>query len=205
MRSNGEVSDEIDLVTGKFTQRIDEKNEILTEPIVRWVEILTSTIFGQIKQADLSITGEILPTMFSVTVPTAPLSFVLNPNEEPDRQFIASEFSLTNDSQVPITIELKEFIQLTDTMEDVLPDHYDSWEDLDLTASKRIALGVVPQESESWIWYHPGTYYVADTKNKVIGRVKRKSTVDFKFTALHGQAFGYNLNPQYRLTFIFDF
>lgn len=205
LRSKGEVYDEIDLMTGKLTQRIGEKNEILAEPIVRWVKILSSPIFGQIKQADLSIKGEILPTIVSVTVPTAPLSFVLNPNEEPERQFVASEFSLTNESQIPITIELKEFTQLTDTMEDVLPDHFEDWGDLSLSESRSMALGLVPQESESWLWCQPGPYYVADTGSKVIGRVKRKSTVDFKFTALHGQAFGHNLNPQYRLTFIFDF
>ena len=173
--------------------------------MVGQVKINSNHVFDQDKEGDISIKGTILSTILSVTIPTEPLSFVLNPNEEPDKQFIASEFSITNNSRVPITLELKEFVQITDSMEDVMPDHYDDWGDLNLSESKSIALGLVPQVSDDWMSLNQGTYYVANTTNAVLGRIKPQSTVDFKFSALHGRAFGQDLSPQYRLTFIFDF
>lgn len=205
LRSNGSVSDEIDLMTGKWTQRIGEANEILDRPVIRILKMQTETVFSSIKQTEIKMVGTIDATIASVTVPTAPLTFRLNPNLEPDQQFIASEFSLTNAGQAPLTIELKEFIQITDVLNDVAPDYYDEWNNLTKEESKQIALGLVPQASESWLTFHPGTYYVAETSNVVLGRVKSQSTVDFKFTALHGQAFDQLPNPQYRLTFVFGF
>ena len=47
LRSNGEIYDELDLLTGQLTQRIDENNEILDEEVVRKV-----TISGEIKFND---------------------------------------------------------------------------------------------------------------------------------------------------------
>ncbi len=205
LRSNGGVYDELDLMTGKLTQRLDENNEVLTKPIVRTVKMKAEPIFNAINQADVSVVGEVKATIASVTLPTAPLSFVLDPNKEPSQQFIASEFSLTNESQAPLTIELKEFVQTTDIFNDVTPDYYDEWENLTKEESKNIALGLVPRESESWLTFNPGVYYVAKTSNEVLGRVKSQSTVDFSFTALHGQAFDQLPNPQYRLTFVFGF
>lgn len=205
LRSNGEVYDELDLMTGKLTQRLDEKNEVLAKPIVRAVKMKAEPVFKIVNQAEVSVVGEVKPTMVSVTVPTAPLSFVLDPNKEPDQQFIASEFSLTNDGQAPLTIELKEFVQTTTIFKDVMPDYYESWDYLTKEESKSIALGLVPQESENWLSFNPGIYYAADRQNKVIGRVKQKSTVDFEFTALHGPSFESLPNPQYRLTFVFGF
>lgn len=205
LRSKGDVYDELDLMTGTLTQRLDENNEVLAKPIVRTVKLKAEPIFNAINQADVSVVGEVKATIASVTLPTAPLSFVLDPNKEPSQQFIASEFSLTNESQAPLTIELKEFVQTTDIFNDVTPDYYDEWKNLTKEESKNIALGLVPRESESWLTFNPGVYYVAKTSNEVLGRVKSQSTVDFSFTALHGQAFDQLPNPQYRLTFVFGF
>lgn len=39
LRSNGSVCDELDLLTGKLTQRIDEDGEILTQEVVKTVDL----------------------------------------------------------------------------------------------------------------------------------------------------------------------
>ena len=205
LRSKGDVYDELDLVTGKYTQRIGETGEVLALPIVRTVKINSDSTFKSLHQVDVSMVGDIQATIASVMVPTAPLSFVLNPNNEPNRQFIASEFSITNNSQAPLTVELKEFVQTTKVLNDVAPDHYAEWKDLTREESKSIALGLVPRPSENWLSFNPGVYYVAETANATLGRIRSQATVDFGFRALHGQAFESLPNPQYRLTFVFGF
>lgn len=42
LRSNGSVCDELDLLTGKLTQRIDEDGEILTQEVVKTVDLMPS-------------------------------------------------------------------------------------------------------------------------------------------------------------------
>ena len=89
-------------------------------------------------------------------------------------------------------------------LNDVLPSKYTSWEGLNKTQSKDIALALEPQPSESWTNLNEGSYYVADSSNIELGQIKGNSTVDFKFSALHGQSFSEILNPQYKLTFVFE-
>ena len=192
-------------MTGIFTQRIGEDGEILSTPKTRVLKIKADSTFESIKEAEVNMVGTIDATIASVSLPTEPLSFRINPNLPIDQQFIASEFSISNNSQSPLTIELKEFVQTTDVFEDVGPDYYEEWKDLTQEESKKIALGLVPKVSESWLTFNEGIYYVAETRNTVLGRIRSQSTVDFEFLALHGQAFGELPNPQYRLTFVFGF
>ena len=42
MRSSGEVYDELDLLTGRFIQRIDENNNVLAQEVVKMVELSTT-------------------------------------------------------------------------------------------------------------------------------------------------------------------
>ena len=204
LRSNGEVYDELDLMTGKFTQRINEDGTVLDEEVVRYIKIKSTHTFEQNKNADVSVVGNITPILGSITVPSDPLSFTLNPNLEEGQQFVAPEFSVSNDNQAPIGLEVKSFEQTTTLLNDVLPNKYDSWEGLNKTQSKDIALSLEPQLSDGWLTLNEGSYYVANTSDIELGRVKGNSTVHFKFSALHGQSFTETLNPQYKLTFVFE-
>lgn len=204
LRSNGMVYDELDLVTGKFTQRLDENNEVLDEEVVQYVKVNSTHTFGSIQEGDISVKGTIAPTLGSITVPTDALTFTLNPNLERDQQFIAPDFSISNESLSPIGLELKSFEQVTNVLNDVLPDKYDSWEGLNRKQSQDIALALIPQVSDGWISLNEGSYYVANTSNAKLGQIKGNSTVDFKFSACHGQAFSEPLSPQYKLTFVFE-
>lgn len=204
LRSNGDVYDELDLMTGKLTQRIAEDGGILDEEIVRYVKINSTHTFEVPNEGDVSVVGSIIPTIVSVDIPSEALSFTLNPNLETRQQFIASDFSISNNSRAPIKLGIQSFEQTTTLLNDVLPDKYDSWEGLNKTQSKDIALALEPQPSNSWISLNEGLYYVANTSSVELGQIKGNSTVDFKFSALHGQAFAEPLNPQYRLTFVFE-
>ena len=174
-------------------------------PVAKRIKMNSDYFFKPINKESIEVNGSIEPLTVSITVPTNPLSFVLNPNQEDGQQFIAPEFTLTNETFAPLQVELKVFEQTTDVLNDVLPDAYENWEGLNQTQSQDIALALVPKEGEGWLSLDEGPRYVVNTSNDFIGTVKGKSTVGFSFNALHGQSFSEVLNPQYRLAFVFGF
>lgn len=152
----------------------------------------------------MEVTGNVQPTILSLTTPTEVLTFSLNPNQEIGNQFIAPTFAISNNNHVPLTIELKEFKQITNIFNDVLPNYYESWEGLNQEQSQNIALALIPINSEGWITINESPRYVADQSSGIIGTIKGKSIVEFTFSSLHGASFSTPLNPQYQLTFVFD-
>ena len=177
----------------------------LAENTIKTVGLNATYSFQPVTNREVYISGNILPLVCSVTIPTEPLTFVLNPNAEADQQFIAPEFTITNHTPTSIYLELSRFEQLTQVLTDVLPEAHDDWSQLDRAKSKEMALALVPQPSAGWLALEEGPRYVAEDSNYYLGEVKANSSVDFTFTAHHGRAFVEALNPQYRLSFIFDF
>ena len=177
----------------------------MSENFVKVINLSNTYTFPSVKQQSVAVNGTVSTTIGSITVPTEPLSFALNPNLEGGQQFVAPEFTVLNDNHAPITLGIKSFEQITDVLNDVLPDKYDSWEGLNKTESKDIALALVPKHSDGWINLTEKPYYVTNTTNETIGQIKGNSSVDFSFEALHGQAFSEVLTPQYQLTFVFEF
>ena len=168
--------------------------------------VLNSTYeFSPVNTRQVLVEGEILPLICSITTPTEPLSFVLNPNLEEDEQFIAPDFTISNNSPASVSIELKNFEQTTDVLNDVSPTKYQNWSTLDKTQSKDIALAINPKPGDGWENLQEGPRYAADQKGSILGEIKPNSSVDLTFSALHGQAFTKALKPQYRLVFLFDF
>ncbi len=178
--------------------------QLKTESI-KTVGLNSTYSFQPMMNREVYISGTILPLVCSVTIPTEPLTFVLNPNAEADQQFIAPEFTITNHTPTSIYLELSRFEQLTQVLTDVLPEAHDDWSQLDRAQSKEMALALVPQPSAGWLALEEGPRYVAEDSNYYLGEVKANSSVDFTFTAHHGRAFVEALNPQYRLSFVFDF
>ena len=154
-------------------------------------------------EEDLNINGNIEATILALTIPSDSMTFVLNPNEEVGKQFVASDFELINGSQTPLILEIKSFEQVTDTLNDVEPTKYDNWTGLNKTQSKDIALALAPKTGDGWLILNEGNRWVANLEEPNIGTIKGNSTVSFGFEAKHGSAFTETLNPQYELTFIF--
>lgn len=72
LRSNGSVCDELDLLTGKLTQRIDEDGEILTQEVVKTVDLSDNHVYsykGTTHYDCSSAEGSLVPTL-SIDVPT---------------------------------------------------------------------------------------------------------------------------------------
>lgn len=72
LRSNGSVCDELDLLTGKLTQRIDEDGEILTQEVVKTVDLSNNHVYSykDVTHYDCSSAeGSLVPTL-SIDVPT---------------------------------------------------------------------------------------------------------------------------------------
>ena len=174
-------------------------------PTIKTVALNSNYFFKPINKDSIQVTGTIAPLVGSITVPTTPVSFVLNPNEEARQQFIAPEFSVSNEANAPIKLALNSFEQTTNVLTDVLPDKYNSWEGLNKKESKDIALALVPKMSDGWLSLNEGPRYVAGALSNELGTIKAKSSVDFTFSALHGQAFEETLSPSYRLGFVFEF
>ena len=174
-------------------------------PVIKTVDLNSTYYFKPVNNRKIHVEGSILPLVCSVTTPTDPLSFVINPNAEEGQQFIAPEFTIANQTKASVSIELKRFEQVTQVLNDVLPDQYEDWTILNKKQSKDIALALVPKASEGWESLVEGPRYVADSSNDYIGEIKANSSVDFTFEALHGSAFVESLKPQYELIVVFDF
>ena len=154
-------------------------------------------------ERDLLVDGNIESAILSLTVPSNALTFVLNPNKEVGKQFITSDFELINQTQAPLSLELKNFEQVTDVLNDVESTKYTNWEGLNKTESKDIALALVPKVGDGWLVLNEGNRWVADLGETNIGTIKGNSAVSFDFEAKHGTSFTETLTPQYRLTFVF--
>ena len=171
-------------------------------PVFRWQSEDVETEV-QTNEREISLNGNVQSTVLSLNVPSNSLTFVLNPNEESGKQFIASEFELMNGSQAPLTLELKTFEQVTDILNDVEPTEYADWSGLNKEESKDIALALVPKVGEGWLTLNEGNRWVANLGELNIGTIKGNSTVSFGFEAKQGSSFTETLTPQYRLTFVF--
>ncbi len=177
----------------------------LDEESIKPITLTSTYAFNLISDGVVKVNGSVIPTIYSVTVPSQPLTFAINPNAEAGQQFIAPEFSITNEGTGPVELELKSFTQKTNVLNDVLPDHHSDWTLLDKTESRDFALALVPKASEAWLTLQEGPKYVANTVNTLLGKIKPKGTVDFSFTASHGTVFDQNLFPEYQLVFTFGF
>ena len=72
LRSKGEVYDELDLLTGRLTQRIDENNEVLAQEVVKTVDLSDNVVYSydEVTHYDCSSEeGSLVPTL-SVDAPT---------------------------------------------------------------------------------------------------------------------------------------
>ena len=153
---------------------------------------------------DIQVIGDIQPTLASISVPSEPLSFVINPNLEEDKQFISPSLTIQNETNAPLKLSVNSLTQTLNTLTDVMPDYFDSWDGLSLTESKFIALSLRSLSTENWINQDNSEIYVADSEDKSLGTIKPNSDVDLSFNALHGQSFKESLTLQYKLTLIFD-
>ena len=72
LRSNGDVYDELNLLTGRLTQRIDENNEVLAQEVVKTVDLSGDAVYSynEVTHYDCSSEeGSLVPTL-SIDVPT---------------------------------------------------------------------------------------------------------------------------------------
>ena len=158
--------------------------------------------FSPKTDADIQINGTIQTLIADVTIPSVSPDLVIDPNS-PDG-VMSPEFSIVNQSNSPIKLDLKTFEQTTNTFNDVLPDKYDSWEGLNKTQSQDIALGLVAKEGDGWQQLTTPTSYVSGHTEHEIGVVKPTSQVNFEFDVHHGRAFSESKTVQYKMVFVFD-
>ena len=168
-----------------------------TTPMFKWQKDLIPAT-----QGDIQINGAIQSVILNVRIPSVSPDLVINPNL-PDGS-ISPEFSIVNQSNSSIKLDLKTFEQATNTFNDVLPDKYDSWEGLNKQQSQDIALGLVAKEGDGWQQLTTPTSYVSGHTEHEIGVVKPMSQVNFEFDVHHGRAFSEAKKVQYRMVFVFD-
>lgn len=173
----------------------------LKVPAQKQIKLVSNRVALQ----EIQMNGEILPSILSIHLPTTRLTFKLDPNQPEGQQFIAPTFSITNESQMPLTLTVKEFKQLTNQMRDVRPEEHSNWENLTREQSTDIALALVTAPSECWLTRREESHYVLDSAPSTLGIIKGKSSVELTFLAHHGRALSKHLAPQYRLILVFDF
>ena len=72
LRSNGSVCDELDLITGQLTQRIDENGDVLAQEVVKTVDLSGQKVYsydGTTHYSCSAAEGALIPTL-SIDVPT---------------------------------------------------------------------------------------------------------------------------------------
>lgn len=156
-------------------------------------------------QASVQLVGTVKPLMASISVPTTSLEFVIDPNQEEGKKFVAPEFNVVNDTNAALTLELKSFEQKTSIFNDVLPDAHADWNNLSKDESMDLALSLEPLSGSGWKSLVEGQRYVADSSNYYIGAINPNASVSFKLNALHGSTFTKALRPEYKMVLLFDF
>ena len=144
------------------------------------------------------------PVILSLTVPSAPLSFVLNPNAEAGQIFQAPTFELVNDGNVSLAVELATFEQTSTVFNDVPPSKHSDWGILDQAASRDFALGLYPTRLTANGSENLTPIYVSGFQPLRLGELHPGERMNFEFQAHHGLSFKTPLTPSYRLTFIYE-
>lgn len=160
---------------------------------------------------DTLVNGDVLPTLVSFTVPTA-LNFEINPNLEAGSQFVAPDFTLSNQSNSPLILSVSTFEETTAYgFVDVLDTEYldEEWVKLGVQDSKNLALGLAMSPAEGWLEpTQADPLYAITVQESVspvkLGTLKPQSSVGLALKAKHGATFTEALNPTYQLTFIFE-
>ena len=162
-----------------------------------------------------SVVIETEPILIDLTLPSE-ISFNINPNDVNGNYFTASEFLISNDSDVPLKVSVtgfqstnKEGVHL---FTDVLPTAHTEW--LELTEEETMrdfTLGIKVVDPTQWessvrtetIWAKE----VQDsTDSIVIGNIPAKAQeVGLTLEAKHGLKFSKWINPSYDITLYFEF
>lgn len=181
------------------------------------------TTFASTDEKSIRIDGEIQPmeqpkgpaTVISLDLPNK-LSFHIDPNNEDGNYFTASEFVLTNSSDLPLKVSVNRFepIQEPDVyrFNDVLPDTHDNWLSLSEELSMQdFALGVKVVTPSQWtgpvrtetVWAKE----VQDSQTPIeLGVLEgQQGQATFTLEARHGLKFSRRFTTAYELNFYFEF
>lgn len=155
------------------------------------------------------------PVMMSLTLPSE-LSFNINPNDENGNYFTASEFLISNESDVPLKVSVQGFESVKKTgvyqFTDVLPTEHKDW--LSLTEEETMrdfAIGVKVVDASQWsgsvrtetIWAKEVQESSTDIE---IGNIPALTeNVALTLEAKHGLKFSKWIKPAYDLTLYFEF
>lgn len=157
-------------------------------------------------EATVPVSGTINAVSISVTHP-ASVDYTINPNME-SGTFIAPDITITNNSQVPVTVTVKSLASATGgTLQftDVAANAKD-WTNLNLADSKTfIALGVKIADETGWNdGYDTNTHYAVDISDVLFGSLNADSTGNMTMIANHGLAFDQIYTSTHNLIFMFS-
>lgn len=126
LRSNGNVYDELDLVTGKLTQRIGEDGSVLTQPIVKTIDLQNQKIYsydGTTHYITSSLQGHPNPIL-SIDVPTNITSLLKHQQNTINQQrlILSEREEMQNILIESMLYRYEQSTLLNDTIE-VVPDY----------------------------------------------------------------------------------
>jgi len=167
----------------------------------------TSTGEGSI-EATVPVNGTINALTISVTHP-ASVEYVINPALGIGSAFVAPDITITNNTQVPISVTVKSLASAaggTLQFADVANDAYD-WANLGLDDTKAyIAMGVkIADDPAGWeAGYNTETRYAVDTGDSMFGSLATGNTGHLTMVANHGYAFDQKYTAVHNLVLMFD-
>lgn len=173
--------------------------------IIAVILLFSNSVLAQ--ENTTEVTGNIQASIIDVDIPTA-ASFMINPNGP---TFISPELYITNDSTMPVTIDLVSFDNKEETPNQFIETYkYDKdWRNLGARESKRfIYLGIgaenIYQEGyvEGTIWEEVIPAIQVQNDDVEFASIKPEHTVSLKMECDFGHAMSGSFSTIYELVFI---
>ena len=161
------------------------------------------------------VEGTIEPKVVTLSLPTS-FSFNIDPNESSGNYFSASEYTITNRSDVPLKVSVSKFESAKDAgvyqFTDVLPTAHQDWYGLSEELTMRdLALGLKVVNPSEWIGdVRTETIWAKEVQESAdpieIGVMPDQTgSVRLTLEAKHGLKFSKRIAPAYDISLFFEF
>lgn len=179
------------------------------------VTVLANTEVVTGEEQSIRVEGVIEPKVVSLSLPSS-FSFSINPNESSGNYFSASDYVLTNRSDVPLKVSVSKFESAKDSgiyqFTDVLPTAHKNWYSLSEEVSMRdFALGLKVVDASEWIGdVRTETVWAKEVQDSAapieIGVMPDQTgSVRLTLEAKHGLKFSKRITPAYEISLLFEF
>lgn len=196
------------------------KNSVKSSIIVAAMMMGSMTALANVavvtgEEQSVRVEGTIEPKVVALSLPSK-FSFNIDPNDADGHYFSASNYTVTNRSDVPLKVSVSKFESSKEAgihqFTDVLPSAHKNWYSLseELTM-KEFALGLKVVDASEWIGdVRTETIWAKEVQDSAtpieIGVMPDQTgSVQLTLEAKHGLKFSKRITPAYEISLLFEF